>query len=76
MHASGALVPGRAPHAVIDADGRSDVSPGEPEATVTLRRIYFSDGRHNHERSTILFFAPSGSEMAFIRGLTSASFGR
>ena len=49
MHAGRALVLRRAPHAVVDANGRSDVSPGEREATAALGRVYFSDGRLGHD---------------------------
>ena len=49
MHAGRALGLRRAPHAVVDANGRSDVSPGEREATATLRRIDFSDAGLGHD---------------------------
>src|SRR5262245_26189442 len=48
MHARRALVLGRAPHAVVDPNGRSDVSPGERELTTALRRLDFSDGWLGH----------------------------
>jgi hypothetical protein len=39
MHAGGTIMGGGAPHAMIDADRRRDITPGDTELAEALRRL-------------------------------------
>ena len=43
MRPGRAVVLGRAPHTVIDANWGSDIGPGEREVTAALRRVHLRD---------------------------------
>ena len=60
MHAGGAFVRGRAPHAVIDAHRRRDLGVGDAELAETLRRIDVRHGFSERERRRELEDSPSG----------------